>query len=101
MVKLDVMESGEKKQTQENPGGKDVMDSLGGAKSGIPFFAILDEKGKKLADSNALPGGKNIGYPAAPEEIAAFEEILKRTATRMKEKDRTRLIEHLKKVAPH
>ena len=99
MVKLDVMERGEKKQTLENPGGKDVMDSMGGEKSGLPFFAILDEKGKKLADSNALPGGKNIGYPAAPEEIAAFEEILKKAAKRMKEEDRHRLIEHLKKVA--
>ena len=100
IVRLDVMERGEKKSL-ENDGADKLMKELGGAESGLPFFAILDAKGKKLADANALPGGKNIGYPSAPEEIVAFEEILKRTAPKLSSAERGRLITHLQKTAPH
>ena len=93
------MESPEKKSL-ENPGGGKKLEELGGAKSGLPFYAFLDAKGKKLADANALPGGKNIGYPATPEEIAAFEKLMKETAPRMTEADRTKLVDYLKKAAP-
>ncbi len=98
VVKLDVMESADKQEKLENPGGKAVMTELGGEKSGLPFFAFLDEKGKKLANSNALPGEKNIGYPASPEEIDVFESLLKKTAPKMKAADRSKLIEYLREV---
>ena len=98
LTKLDVMENGEKKAALENPGGDKVMSDLGGAKSGLPFFAILDAQGKKLADSNALPGGKNIGHPAAPEEVDAFETILKRTAPKMPAAQRDKLVAHLRET---
>lgn len=101
MVKLDVMENKEKKEL-ENPGGGYVLKDLGGAESGLPFYAWLDAKGRKIADSNVMPGKvKNIGYPGAPEEIEAFEALLKKTAPRMKSSDRDRLIAHLRKVNPH
>src|SRR5258706_16041878 len=100
MVKLDVMESGDKKNTLENPGGAQIMTDLGGEKAGLPFYAIVDENGKKLADANAMPGNQNIGYPATPEEITAFEGILKKGAPKMKAADRNGLIAYLKKVAP-
>ena len=100
MVKLDVMESGDKKNTLENPGGAQIMAELGGEKSGLPFYAIVDENGKKVADANAMPRDQNIGYPATSEEIAAFEGILKKGAPKMKASDRAGLIAYLKKVAP-
>jgi hypothetical protein len=99
-VRLDVMETEAEKSKRENPGGEKVLSDLGGLKSGLPFYAVLDENGKKLADANALPGGKNIGYPATPEEIAAFEEILKKAAPQMPATDRDRIVAHLKKVTP-
>jgi hypothetical protein len=77
------MENGEKKQTAENPGGQKLMADLGGAKSGLPFYAVLDSTGKKLANSNMAPGGKNIGYPATRDEIASFVKLLKSTAPRL------------------
>jgi hypothetical protein len=100
IVTLDVKEAKEKKDL-ENPGGDKAMASLGGEKSGLPFYAVIDPAGKKLADSNMLPGNKNIGYPAAPEEIEAFDRLLKATAPNMTAEERGRLIAHLKKVAPH
>ena len=73
---------------------------MGGEKSGLPFFAFLDEKGKKLADSNVMPGNQNIGYPAAPDEIAAFEKLLEKTAPHMQDVDREKVVAYLKKAAP-
>jgi len=92
---LDVMERGEKEQTVENPGGEEIMKSLGGEKSGLPFYAILDGTGKKLADSNVMPGNNNIGYPGSTEEITAFEKILKQTAARMTDQQRALVTKHL------
>src|SRR5262245_59813545 len=54
------------KQVLENPGGSELMDSWGGAKSGLPFYVFVDATGKKVADSNAMPDGTNIGFPAIP-----------------------------------
>ena len=99
IVPVTVQETAEKKAL-ENPGGAKLMADLGGARSGLPFYAFLDATGKKLADANAMPGGKNIGYPAAPEEIAAFEGLLRKTAPRMKEPDRAKFIDYLKANAP-
>jgi thioredoxin-related protein len=92
---LDVMERGDKVQTVENPGGNEIMKDLGGEKSGLPFYVVLDPAGKKLADSNVMPGDTNIGFPGSAEEIAAFDEILKQTAPRMTEQDRTLVCKHL------
>jgi thioredoxin-related protein len=95
IVHLDVMERGEKAQTVENPGGKDLMKKLGGEKSGLPFYAILDAKGTKLADSNVMPGNTNIGFPGSKEEIAAFDGILKLTAPHMTGQQRSQVTKHL------
>ncbi len=100
MVNLDVMENGPKVATDENPGGVAIMKTLGGEKSGLPFYAILDAKGKKLADSNVMPKNQNIGYPGSSEEIEAFGKILEKTAPKWKEADRLKLIDYLKQNAP-
>ncbi len=92
---LDVMERGDKIQTVENPGGVEIMKNLGGEKSGLPFYVILDPQGKKLADSNVMPGNSNIGFPGSPEEIAAFEKILKDTAPHMTDQQRATVSKHL------
>jgi thioredoxin-related protein len=76
IVHLDVMERGEKAQTVENPGGKDLMKT-------------------KLADSNVMPGNTNIGFPGSKEEIAAFDGILRLTAPRMTEQQRSQVTKHL------
>lgn len=97
---LDVLESKEKAEELENPGGREIMVKLDGEKSGLPFYAFLDETGKKIADSNALPGTQNVGYPAAPEEIEAFEKLLKSSAPHMAEMQRRMIVDYLKKNSP-
>jgi len=79
-------------------------DKLGGAESGLPFYAVVDAKGHKLADSNALrgPNGtqENIGYPDKAEEVAAFDALLRKTAPRMKTSERQSLITYLNRTSP-
>ena len=95
IVHLDVQERGDKVKTVENPGGNDIMKDLGGERSGLPFYVVLDPAGKKLADSNVMPGNNNIGFPGTAEEIAAFEKILKETAPHMSSDERAMVTKHL------
>ncbi len=100
MVSLDVMENGPKIAEAENPGGKDLMAKLGGEKSGLPFYAWINPKGKKLADSNAMPKDSNIGYPGEPAEIETFIGLIKKTAPNWSEADLKTLHDYLVENAP-
>lgn len=100
LLNLDVLENGEKKTTLENPGGAEYMKELGGEKFGLPFYAFLDSKGKKLADSNAMPKNANIGYPGEPDEITAFMKLIEQTAPHWSPADRERLKTYLVENAP-
>lgn len=42
---------------------------------GIPFFAILDAEGRKLADSRSSQG--NVGFPVEPHEIDHFMKVVR------------------------
>lgn len=99
LVDMTVEESDEK-LALETPGGEEFRAALGGAGSGIPFYAFFDADGTKLADSNVMPDGGNIGYPVTPEEIAAFDALLERTAPRMTADDRQRVSAYLAAHAP-
>jgi hypothetical protein len=103
VVPLDVSENGPKKAL-ENPGADKMMSDLGGEKSGLPFYAFLDAKGKKLADSNVMPPKEgtpqNIGYPGSRDEIAAFDALLKQTAPKMKADARKNLVDYLTQNTP-
>ena len=78
IVHLTVLENDAHK-ADENAGGEAWLDKLGGKNQGIPYFAMLSPAGKVLADSRA--GGKqNVGFPAAPQEVAHFLDMLKKTS---------------------
>jgi hypothetical protein len=99
-AKLDVKEFGGKIQTLENPGGQTLLGELGGSKSGLPFIAILNKKGKMIANSNMMLKNQNIRYPGSKEEIAAFIKLLKKTSPRITDKQITVISNYLKKNAP-
>lgn len=86
VVTLIVNESADHKDL-ENPGGLDVLAKLGGADSGIPYFAVMDPSGKTLINSNPnkeKPG--NVGFPVEDFEIAHFMKMLK-TTSKLTEKE--------------
>ena len=97
LVNLTVMESKEKKAL-ENPGGSEVMESLGGKSAGLPFYAYLDGSGKRLANSMAMPNGGNIGFPANQEELTAFMSLFDKTAPRLSADERGRLVGYLNRT---
>lgn len=103
VVSLDVSENGPQKKL-ENPGADKVMADLGGAHSGLPFYAFVDASGTPLANSIAVPdpGGtrENIGYPNTHVEIAAFNGLLEKTAPKMKFAARQNFIAYLTKTSP-
>lgn len=76
-------------------GGKAVIDSFSAGKhGGIPYFVITDADGKPLCDSIAASG--NVGFPSAPDEIAHFESMLKKAASKLSPDDVRALVESLK-----
>jgi hypothetical protein len=90
LVKLVTQERAEKKAL-ENPGADKLMADWGGGKAGLPFMVFLNARGEKIADSNRMPGGKNIGCPASEEEVAAFDKILQETAPRISADQRAKV----------
>ena len=94
VVNLTVHEADDKKAL-ETPGGLEAMDRWGGAKSGLPFYVFLDATGKKIADSNAMPDGTNIGFPATAEELQRFVGVIDRTAPRLSTADRLKVVDYL------
>lgn len=99
IVNLTVHERDDKKGL-ENPGGTALMDGWNGAKAGLPFYVFLNGAGEKVADSNAMPNGSNIGFPAVPDEIRAFVSLMQRAAPGLTASDRDVLSGYLLKAMP-
>jgi hypothetical protein len=87
---LTVLEHPDKKAL-DNPGGDAVLARWGGADGGIPFYAFLDANGTPIATSNAMPNGTNIGFPGNAREVAAFLDLIARTAPHLQPGDRETL----------
>ncbi len=97
VVNLTVQERDDKKAL-ENPGGQDAMTNWGGAKSGLPFYVFLDVAGKKMADSNAMPDGTNVGFPGNAKELQIFLGLIDRTAPRVSKIERAKIADYLGKT---
>ena len=79
-------------------GGKEVQKHYQPATSGgIPWFAILDTRGKALITSDG-PGG-NIGYPAQPREVEHFLSMVKGQGRRIDDRQLDQLRKSLDEAA--
>ncbi|MXN93151.1 DUF255 domain-containing protein [Flavobacterium sp. Sd200] len=77
-VELTVQES-PKNKNLENPGADELLEQYKGEKAGLPFWVILDDKGKVLTDSFNSKG-ENLGCPSAVDEVAEFKIKLKKAS---------------------
>jgi thioredoxin-related protein len=78
--------------------GKEVMSQVRPkADGGIPWFAILDPKGKPVGTSDGPQG--NIGYPVKPEEIDHFMALITKEGRRIEASHRERLKQSLQEAA--
>lgn len=86
VTKLTVLED-DKHKMLENSGGLEVMDQLGGRDAGLPLFAILDPTGKTIITSmrpvDGKDKGENTGFPAKPEEIGHFLNMMQKGAPKI------------------
>jgi thioredoxin-related protein len=76
-VNLTVQENPSNKML-ETPGAFSYMQTLKADAAGLPFFVILDKKGKVLGDS--FVNNQNLGCPAAPDEVVSFISLIKNTS---------------------
>jgi uncharacterized protein YyaL (SSP411 family) len=80
--------------------GNDVLAKYNsaGQKTGIPWFVFLDAEGKPVADCMREENGKkeNIGFPAAPAEVAHFESMLRKGAKKLSSAEIAKIVESLK-----
>ncbi|MEZ6121607.1 MAG: M56 family metallopeptidase [Planctomycetaceae bacterium] len=77
-------------------GAQEIMKTLrGDAEGGIPWFAILDDHGNRLATSNIPATGDNIGFPSEESGQQHFKNMLMQTRQRMTDQE----IENLVKAA--
>jgi len=90
IVNLTVQERDDKKAL-ENPGADRAMVQWGGKEAGLPFYVFLDSDGTKIADSNAMPNGTNVGFPGNPEEVAVFVGMIGKAAPNLSRADRQTL----------
>jgi thioredoxin-related protein len=78
--------------------GKDVMRQIRPkADGGIPWFAVLDAKGKPVGTADGPQG--NIGYPFKPEEIDHFMALVTKEGRRIEASQCQRLRQSLQESA--
>lgn len=77
---------GERDKNLDNEGAAALRRQYNGEGQWIPFWVVLNRKGKLLADSKLRkPGegpdkGTNVGCPAKKEEVTHFISVLKKTS---------------------
>lgn len=75
-------------------GTEEIMRELrGDAAGGIPWIAILDAEGNKLATSNEPDSGANVGFPEDEAGQRHFRRMLETTCQRMTPAEITELLE--------
>ena len=83
--------------------GEQVMQKYRSTQGGIPWCAILDADGKKLADWDTTDG--NMGFPTLPKEFDYLANILKQSAPKITDQQlaelRTDLEQEAKKYQQH
>ena len=74
-------------------GGKEILKRYQANEGGIPWFVFLDGDGTAVVTSDGPKG--NVGFPAAPHEIAHFRTMLERVKRKLSDADIAALVASL------
>jgi thioredoxin-related protein len=87
--RIDVGERKGDSRHADTPGGVSLRSTFGTVQEpGFPFLVMTDENGKPIVNSfRAGDTANNVGYPALPEEIDWYIEMLKRAAPTLSSAD--------------
>jgi hypothetical protein len=77
-------------------GGKGILKRYQAGDDGIPWFVFLDGDGKAVVTSDGPKG--NVGFPAAPHEIAYFRTMLERSRRTLTDADINALVASLEEA---
>ena len=77
-------------------GGKAILKRYQANEGGIPWFVFLEGDGTAGATSDGPKG--NVGFPAAPHEIAYFRTMLERAKRKLTDADINALITSLEEA---
>lgn len=77
-------------------GGRAILKRYQANEGGIPWFVFLDGDGTAGATSDGPKG--NVGFPAAPHEIAYFRTMLERSKRKLTDADINALIASLEEA---
>ena len=77
-------------------GGKDVLRRYQANEGGIPWFVFLDGDGRMVVTSDGPKG--NVGFPAAPHEIAHFRTMLEQSKRKLADADIDALVASLEEA---
>jgi hypothetical protein len=77
-------------------GGKAILKRYQANEGGIPWFVFLDGDGKAGPTSDGPKG--NVGFPAAPHEIAHFRMMLERAKGNLTDADINVLVASLEEA---
>ena len=77
-------------------GGKEILKRYQADEGGIPWFVFLDGAGKPVVTSDGPKG--NVGFPAAPHEIAHFRTMLEQSKRKLSGADINALVTSLEEA---
>jgi hypothetical protein len=77
-------------------GGKEILKRYQIIEGGIPWFVFLDGDGKAGVTSDGAKG--NVGFPAAPHEIAHFRTMLEQSTRKLSGADISALVVSLEEA---
>jgi hypothetical protein len=77
-------------------GGSEMLKRYQADEGGIPWFVFLDGDGKAGATSDGAKG--NVGFPAAPHEIAHFRTMLEQAKRKLSDADVSALVASLEEA---
>lgn len=86
----------------DTPGALQLASEMGGdlkGATGVPYFFMVDDKGRRLGDSNVMPDNSNTGHPETDVEVQSFDKLLQKTAPRMTLDERARIKKYLDAAA--
>jgi hypothetical protein len=75
-------------------GAKDLAKKYQQKEEGLPWFAILGTDAVAITTATA-PDGKNVGFPAQPNEIAHFKTMLEKAKRHLTDTEIAALISSL------
>jgi thiol:disulfide interchange protein len=102
VARVDVGEFPGDPKHADTPGGVKLRTALGSVgEPGFPFLVMTDEDGNPIVNSYRNGDqNSNVGYPAAPEEIDWYIDMLKRAAPSLSADDLAATHKWLQKHAP-